>query len=50
MLNFIVNPILYAWRINLYRQAFWKMLGRGIEMRTNNYVVSYSVQDNGDFV
>ena len=29
MLNFIVNPILYAWRINLYRQAFWKMLGRG---------------------
>ena len=50
ILNFIVNPILYAWRINLYRQAFWKMLGRGIEMRTNNYVVSYSVQDNGDFV
>ena len=29
ILNFIVNPILYAWRINLYRQAFWKMLGRG---------------------
>ena len=29
MLNFIVNPILYVWRINLYRQAFWKMLSRG---------------------
>ena len=29
-LNFIVNPILYGWRISLYRQAFWKMLGRGI--------------------
>ena len=29
ILNFIVNPILYAWRINLYRQAFWKMLGSG---------------------
>ena len=29
ILNFVVNPILYAWRINLYRQAFWKMLGRG---------------------
>ena len=28
-LNFIVNPILYGWRISLYRQAFWKMLGRG---------------------
>ena len=27
--NFIVNPILYAWRISLYRQAFWKMFGRG---------------------
>ena len=27
ILNFVVNPILYAWRINLYRQAFWKMLG-----------------------
>ena len=27
-MNFVVNPILYAWRIRLYRQAFWKMLGR----------------------
>ena len=29
-LNFIVNPILYGWRISLYRLAFWKMFGRGI--------------------
>ena len=26
--NFVVNPILYVWRISLYRQAFWKMFGR----------------------
>ena len=26
--NFIVNPILYVWRVSLYRQAFWKMFGR----------------------
>ena len=23
--NFIVNPILYVWRMSMYRQAFWKM-------------------------
>ena len=34
-MNFVVNPILYAWRIRLYRQAFWKMLGR-LAMVTNN--------------
>ena len=28
-IHFVVNPILYAWRIRLYQQAFWKMLGRG---------------------
>ena len=28
-LNFIVNPIFYGWRLSLYHQAFWKMLGRG---------------------
>ena len=28
IMNFVVNPILYAWRIRLYRQAFWKLLGR----------------------
>ena len=34
-LNFIVNPILYGWRISLYRQAFWKMFGRGIYRNEN---------------
>ena len=33
--NFIVNPILYGWRISLYRQAFWKMFGRGIYRNEN---------------
>ena len=28
MMNHVVNPIFYAWRISLYRQAFWKMFGR----------------------
>ena len=28
IMNFVVNSILYAWRIRLYRQAFWKLLGR----------------------
>ena len=27
ILNHVVNPIFYAWRISLYRQAFWKMIG-----------------------
>ena len=26
--NFIVNPILYVWRMSMYRQAFCKMFGR----------------------
>ena len=28
MMNHVVKPIFYAWRISLYRQAFWKMFGR----------------------
>ena len=25
IMNHVVNPIFYAWKISLYRQAFWKM-------------------------
>ena len=27
--NFVLNPIIYIWRINLYRQAFWHLVGKG---------------------
>ena len=28
IMNHVVNPIIYAWKISLYRQAFWKIFGR----------------------
>ena len=28
IMNHVVNPIFYAWKISLYRQAFWKMFRR----------------------
>ena len=28
IINFVVNPVFYAWRITTYRKAFWKMFGR----------------------
>ena len=31
IVNFVVNPILYVWRISMYRQAFWRLLGRSVD-------------------
>ena len=28
IMNHVVNPIFYAWKISLYRQAFWQTFGR----------------------
>ena len=39
IMNHVVNPIFYAWRISLYRLAFWKMFGRaGIENPQTVYI------------
>ena len=48
-MNHVVNPIFYAWRISLYRQASWQTFGSATDsevpetyISTIN-VISYSV-------
>ena len=49
IMNHVVNPIFYAWRISLYRQAFWQAFGRATDSEVpETYVstinvISYSV-------
>ena len=30
IINFIVNPIIYVWKMSMYRQALWKMFGKTV--------------------
>ena len=30
IINFIVNPIIYVWKMSMYRQALWKMFGKAV--------------------
>ena len=41
--NFVVNPILYVWRMSMYRNAFWQMFCKKSDVR---YTASMSSQKN----
>ena len=30
IINFIVNPIIYVWKMSLYRQALWRLFGKTV--------------------
>ena len=43
IMNHVVNPIFYAWRVSLYRQAFWQMFGRAGTENTQTYLSTNTI-------